>query len=178
MTVYLAYATTGKEFAVTEKLEELGFSVWCGRCIEFKRRGKKRRPEPMETPKLPNYLFLSLSDADWHRLRQSEVKHLAQTLYPLSRGDTRALANFKLAVEGAYEEGQRIARNNDIAQIAEYKRGQALIDLSGKLGEVTLRFRKMVERAHELHPKIEAEMEMMGRWVKVELDPLDTKAAE
>lgn len=178
MSVYLAYATSGKEFEVANKLSSLGFTVWCGRSITFARKGKRRRPEAIEKPKLPNYLFLTLTPDQWHDLHRRDVKHLASTFYQLRRDDEKALAAFRHEVDAAHAEGRRIARNNDLAEIAEYKRGQALVDLTGTFGEAVLRFRRMVERAHELHPKIEAEMDFMGRSVRVELDPLDVRAAE
>lgn len=184
MSTYLAYATTGKEFEVADRLKELGFDLWCGREITFVRKGKRRRPEAVERPKLPNYLWLTLEPEDWHDLHRRQVKHFAPTMYQLSARDLRGskdwigLNAFRVAVDAAYAEGQRIARNNDIAEMAQFERGQKLIDLTGTFGETVLRFRRMIERAHELHPKIEAEMEMMGRTVRVELDPLDMKAVE
>ena len=184
MSTYLAYVTTGQEFAVADKLAALGFDLWCGREIIFVRKGKRRRPEPVERPKLPNYLWLNLEPEEWHDLRRREVKHLAGTMYQLSPRDLRGsrdwigLNAFRAAVDAAYAEGQRIARNNDLAEMAQFERGQQLIDLTGTFGETCLRFRRMVERAHELYPKVEAEMEMFGRTVRVELDPLDVRAAE
>lgn len=178
MSIYLAYATSGREFEVAEKLASLGFTVWCGRAITFRRKGKRRRPEAVEHPKLPNYLFLTLTPDEWHDLHRRDVKHLASTLYMLRRDDERALATFRHEVDTAHREGHRIARNNDLAEIAEYKRGQRLVDLTGTFGETVLTFRRMIERAHEMHPRIQADMEMMGRVVTVELDPLDVRAAE
>lgn len=178
MSTYLAYATTGKEFEVADKLASLGFTVWCGREITFLRKGKRRRPEAVEKPKLPNYLFLDLTPEEWHDLHRRDVKHLASTLYQLRRDDIKALATFRHEVDQAHAEGQRIARNNDLAEIAEYKRGQALVDLTGTFGDAVIRFRRMVERAHELHPRIQADIDMFGRTVSIELDPLDVRAAE
>lgn len=177
MSVYLAYAITGKEFVVADKLAELGFNVWCGRSITFVRKGKRRRPEAVEKPKLPNYLFLTLTPEEWHDLDRRNVKHLAPTFYLLRRDDERALAKFRAEVDAAYAEGQRIARNNDLAEIAQFKAGERLVDLTGVFSDAVLRFRRMVERAHEMHPRIQADMEMMGRIVTVELDPLDVKRA-
>lgn len=196
MSTYLAYATSGKEFEVADKLASLGFTVWCGRRIDFIRKGKRRRPEAVEKPKLPNYLFLTLTPDEWHDLRRREVKHLAQTMYQLTARDIAGrppvknkegvlidpgwigLAAFKEQVDAAHAEGQRIAKNNDIAEMAQYRAGQRLVDLTGTFADVCLTFRRMVERAHETYPKVEADMEMFGRMTRVYLDPISVKAAE
>jgi DNA-binding PucR family transcriptional regulator len=180
--VYLAYATSGREFEAADRLTALGFTVWCGRRIDFIRKGKRRRPEAVEKPKLPNYLFLTLTPDEWHRLQylkdEGQVKHIAGTMYQLRRDDKEALTEFRAGVDDAHAEGQRIAKNNDIAEMAQYRTGQALVDLTGTFADVCLTFRRMVERAHEMHPKIEAEMELMGRMTRVYLDPISVKAAE
>ena len=176
MTVYLAYATTGKEFEVADKLAADGFDVWLARKIDFIRRGKRRRPDPVERPRLPNYLFLSLTDAEWHRLHQNVPKYLAGTMYALRRDDERELDRFRGASDTEYAKAQKAAQNQEA--IAEYVRGQRIVDVTGTFGDACLTFRRMVERAQDLHPRIEAEMEMLGRVVKVELDPLDVRAAE
>jgi hypothetical protein len=182
MSTYLAYATSGKEFEVADKLASLGFTVWCGRRIDFVRKGKRRRPEAVEKPKLPNYLFLTLTPDEWHRLQrlknEGQIKHIAGTMYQLRRDDEDALTEFRAGVDGAHAEGQRIAKNNDIAEMAQYRAGQRLVDLTGTFADVCLTFRRMVERAHEAFPKVEADMEMFGRMTRVYLDPISVRAVE
>ncbi len=174
--IYLAYATTGKEFEVEQSLEDLGIDVWCGRKIEFLRRGKKRYAEPVESPYLPNYLFLSLSEDEWHQVMGSQVKHLAKTTYQLSGRDERHFDKFKNAVWDESLEAQAIIKRNDTAAMNQFKAGQKIKDLQGRFGEQLLKFRRIVEAAHELFPMIEAETEMMGQTVTVRLDPLDVVA--
>ncbi len=173
---HLAYAASGREFEVETALTELNFDVWCGRTVEFIRAGKERRAEAQEKPKLPNYLFLSLTVDEWHELRKSQIKHLAKTMMMLRRDDERQLDKFKAMVHAGLEEGRRIAKSNDRAKMVEFTAGQELIDLKGRFGEQALKFRKIVERAHQLYPLIQAETEMMGQTVLVELDPLDVRA--
>lgn len=170
--IYLAYATTGKEFDVTQALQERGFNVWCGRKVNFLRRGKKRRAEAVITPKLPNYVFLNLTAHEWHDLHSRPVKHLASTMYVLRRDDESQLEAFKQIVDLDYQEGMRIAERNNVSEMAQFKKGQELTDLRGRFADNALRFRRMVEAAGQF-PMVEAETNMMGRVVTVRLDPLD-----
>ena len=89
---YLAYATTGKETEVENELQARGFKVWCGRKVEFVRKGKRRRAEAVESPKLPNYLFITMTADEWHRLHSRPLKHLAKTTYVLRRDDEEDFA--------------------------------------------------------------------------------------
>ena len=173
MTTYLGYARTGREFQVTEDLNAIGLQTWCGRKLEFIRRGKKRRPEPVESPYLQNYIFAELPAERFLEVRG--IKGLAKTLTPLCAPDMLSLARFQSEVEAEYQKAKAIARNQDA--ICEYKAGQALTVISGNLQDTMLRFREMVERAHDMHPKIRADMELFGQTVSVEIDPLDVKSA-
>jgi hypothetical protein len=177
MTRYLAYAASGKEFEVEETLRERGFDVWCGRKVSFVRRGKKRRAEAVISPKLPNYVFLSLTPEEWHAMHSKPIKHMARTMYVLQTRDEKQLANFQYLVDAEHQEGLRVAERNDKAEMVQFEAGQDLVDLRGRFGEQALRFKRMVERAEDF-PLIEAETEMMGRVVTVRLDPLDVKSYE
>lgn len=172
-TTYLAYAKAGKEFEVAQAIGDLGLAVYCARKIEFLRRGKNRRPEPVESAYLTNYLFAEIPAERF--LEVLAVKHLASTLTPLSGPDMRSLGEFRERADAEYDEAQRISQNQDA--ICEYRVGQALRMMDGRFSDKLLTFRSMVERAHDLHPRVVMDMEMMGRVVSVEADPLDVKAA-
>lgn len=178
MKKYLCYATAGRELDVAKELEAEGASTWVGRKVDFIRRGKKRRPEPVETPYLPNYIFADMDDDCWHRVMTAQIKYLAKTTYMLNSLDLRGYASFVAAVDGEYNLAQEIIRRNDTAAMQEFKAGDALKDSKGRFGENLLRYRGMVETAHMLYPLIEAETEMMGQTVVVRLDPLDVSAYE
>lgn len=180
MTMHLAYATTGREFEVEEALTERGFEVWCGKRVEFLRRGKKRRAEAVTTPKLPNYLFISLTGQEWHDLRSRPTKYLAPTMYTLTEQDMRGpkgFERFRELTDESYQRGLGVAERNNAAEMVQFKEGEALIDLKGRFGEQAMKFRRIVERANDF-PLIEAEAEMMGRTVTVRLDPLDVRATD
>lgn len=178
MNVYLAYITTGKEFEVRDKLTERGIACWIARKVDLVRRGKRRRPDVVVSPYWNNYAFVTLADEDWHDLRDRPVKHLAPTMHPLRRDDLKEFAALRSSNDEAYTHAMRTIESATKAELAEYRRGQAIKPISGSFADTLLRFRRIVESAHDLHPMIEAEMDLMGRVVRVKVDPLDVRAAE
>lgn len=169
---YLGYAKAGREFEVIEALAEKGIDAWCGRKLEFLRKGKQRRYERHESAYLPNYIFADLTPHQF--LDAVSVKHLAATLTPLSERDRRALNVFRQMVEAEYENAQRIARNQDT--ICEYKRGQAIRAIDGPFRDTLLKFVNLVHRSHDPYAKIIAEADLFGRSTMVELDPISVRA--
>ena len=151
----------------------MGLTVWNLRKIEFIRQGKKRRPEAIESPYLPNYIFAEIPA---HRfLDVVGIKYLAKTLTPLTRCDLKALRAFSEVTAKEYDAAQRIKGNQDL--ISEYKAGQAVRLLDGRFADRLLTFKGVVERSFDLYPKIQMETEMFGRSVLVEADPLDVRRA-
>jgi len=174
MTItYLGYARSGKEVEVTESIKAMDLAVYCPMRIEFIRRGKDRRARRVESPYLQNYIFAEIPAERF--LDVLAVKYLASTLTPLSGADMRSLWQFRDMVEDEYADAKRISQNQ--AAICEYKAGQAIQALDGRFSDKMLTFRSMVERAHDMYPKVVAGMEMMGRELTVELDPLNVRAA-
>lgn len=69
MTLYLLCTTaTGQEFAVAEGLAGMGIDATVPRKAEEQRDKKQRKDVLVELPVLSNYLFLAISEADWHRI--------------------------------------------------------------------------------------------------------------
>jgi transcription antitermination factor NusG len=216
MSVYLAYATSGKEFEVADKLASLGFTVWCGRRIDCVRKGNSRWPQPVERPFFPNYLIIDMQPEHWLDLwllrEDGRLKHLAPTMHQLTQkeitgGDPggkdpnrRGLIHVKEDVDKEYAKGVALAekwrrlqemdearraekeaieeRRKYLAEVSKYREGQKLLDLTGTFGDGLLKFRRIVERANEAEPVIEADLEIFGRTTRVTLDPLRTRAAE
>lgn len=187
MTWYLAYVQGGKttkaegggekirkEFYVQQELNDMGVTNYLPRHIEFKRVGRKRYAEPFENPLLPNYIFVDTPAERF--LEVLGVKYLPGPLMALSRADVAALGAFRDEVDQQYAKARRAAENREA--IAEYIRGQKLEVMDSRFEGSILKFRRMVQRAHDMYPKVEASMEMMGREVIAELDPLDVRAAE
>ena len=165
---YLGYAKSGHEFEVQDDLDEMGIHSWVGRVIEWKRTGKKRYPEPHEIPALPNYVFMSLTPEDFHRA--VTVRFLASTLVTLGPMDRRGLVRFQSAVQEEYERQDRVRRNREVPK-TEFDPGQQLEIIGGPLANKIATFRRVVERAGQMHPKLETEI----HGIRTHLDPLDVR---
>ncbi len=174
MTIYLCYARSGKEMEVAEAMTEAGADVYVGKRMRFIRKGKQRRPEPEVQPYLPNYIFAEIPVSRY--LDVMDTKFLASTTYVLSPADAVALDRFRTAVDAEFAEKDRQRQNMEA--ISEYEAGDQLLFTDGRFSDSVVRFRDMVERSHDLHPKVRATVEMMGREVTVEIDPLAVRAAE
>lgn len=168
--MYLLYARTGHEFEAEADLHERGIDAWCGRVIEFKRVGKSRKPQPIEKPALPNYIFAELSPREFYTAQG--VKWLASTFVSLSRADVEAVVRYRAEVRRAYEEADRARRANEVP-LSEFKPGETLELVGGPLAEKMGTFRRVVERSHDLHPHVELEVDGL----RVQADPLDVRRA-
>lgn len=182
---YLLYARTGKEFEVADELAALGIDVWCGRAIEWKRLGKKRKPEPVERPALPNYLFAEMTPRQFYEAQS--VKFLAGTMTPLTEQEVHGkpawvddvgrkhparpgLYQFKADVDRAYERADKARRNSEVPR-AEFKPGETVTIIGGPFADKIATFRRVVERAFDLHPRLRLDMDGLP----LEVDPLDVR---
>ena len=169
---YMLYARGGHEFWVAEEIKARDIEVICEpRCV-FKRVGKDRRATPHDQPYLPNYLFAAIPAERY--LDVMQTKWLAKTTTPMGEGDMRQVRGFQAIAKEEYADAQRIIDSR--AAVCEYSPGQAMRFLDGRFSDKMLTFRAIVEHAHDTHPRVVMETEMMGRMVRVEADPLDVKA--
>lgn len=166
---YLCYARSGKEFDVSDEIRALGGDVWCGRRIEWVRTGKKRRPEPREVPALPNYIFATLTPDQYHAARN--VKFLAHTMAQLSPGAIDGFRRFARVVDDRFER-DGMARKIPSRQ-TQFDPGEALQIIGGPFSEMTGTFRRIVEHAHDMHPRVE----VMVNGIPVAVDPLSVRRA-
>jgi len=171
-TTYLGYAKGGHEFAVADDLLDLGVHVWCGRVIEWKRTGHKRHPEPVELPALPNYLFLQIHPDEFYTAQR--VKNLASTMHALTPFALRDFRRFQRSVDTHYEAAMRDVENATEPR-PEFTQGQAIKAISGPLAETLATFERIVRAGDRW--QYEATTEMMGRKVKVRIDPADVRKA-
>jgi transcriptional antiterminator NusG len=165
---YLIYAHTGREFDVARDLACIGIDAWCGRRIEWKRVGKDRRPRATELPVLPNYIFATMDAEQFHQARQ--VKHLAPTMAMLSRASVRGYESFRKVVETQYRLADQKRRCSEVV-VEPFMAGQVLDIIGGPFADLCGKFRRVVQAAHDVHPKIE--MDMGG--ITVQVDPLDVR---
>jgi transcription antitermination factor NusG len=187
-TLWIVYARTGREFDVEEQATTLGIQAIVPRRVDIIRRGKRRWPDAIESPFLPNYVFVWMTEEEWHWLK--DIPEVC-SMMAVGPNETRKVREFIGKSDLAYQERMaeireaqnaeradhktRKARFAAVRRLSEYEPG-ALIDIiSGPLQGQMARFRKMVERADELFPKIAADMDLMGRVVPVEIDPLDAR---
>lgn len=184
---WIGYAKAGREADVAEATRALGASVRFARKIDAIRRGNQRWAEAVEAPILPNFLFIDVDDATWHRLR--EVKFLAHTLTRVPSGELRrtpklkdgtplppvGILPFLDAADAALAERQ--AQIEAGQRVSEYQAGDVLTILGGPMNGLLARFRKIVETAHDPFPRIKAEVDVMGRAVTIEVDPINARRA-
>lgn len=161
---------THKQFWVQDELAELGIDAWCGRKIDFVRKGKKRFAEAIESPALPNYIFMTMTPGQF--LKAKDIKFLASTFLLVPRKEVGQVLTYQAGVERAYSAAQRVDANSQAA-VAEYKRGQSLRVISGPFADMLVRFERMVKSPDVDWQRVEVEMDGVGG--KFQLDPLDVR---
>lgn len=175
MTIHmLGYARTGKEMEVMDALTAAGIPYWRGTRVDFVRKGKQRTPEPVESPALPNYVWLQPRDGA-EECKLWDIKFLARTHHRLLPGTVRSFEVFASAVDERRAEADRIIGNRKA--ICEYKHGEQVQIVGGALAGQLATFRRMVEGAADLHPRVEADMQIFGGSVSVRIDPLNVRKA-
>ena len=160
------------QFHVQRELAALGVDSWVGRKIDFMRRGKNRTPEAIESPALPNYIFMELTPEQF--MLAKDVKYLASTFAMVPNGEIAGLDRFKSAVEASFSAAQRVDANSR-ASVSEYKRGASLSVVAGPFADMLVRFERLVKSPDVDWPRVEVTVEGMGG--KVQLDPLDVRRA-
>ena len=199
---WLGFAVTGKEFVAMDDLRRFGIDHWRGVRIEFERRGKQRTAEPHEYPAIHNYIWIRPTKSQVQHL--SSVRFLGSTFHILNAHGVRQFRRFGDEVEAEeakaraiiaqQEEAKRIADNMALkaetrkqqlaakrasiaAAMNEYKAGEMIEIRDGVFAGELARFRKLCLGAADVHPFIEAEIEMMGRIATVQIDPLTVRRA-
>ena len=162
-----------KQLWVQEELRRMGISAWCGTSVEFKRQGKRRVPDKIERPYIPNYLFIEMSAAQFFTV--SSLDHVSPQFQIVPSMQMKQLRDWQEGVNEAHQQALRVDANSKAA-IAQYKHGQALRALSGPLEHFPMWFERVVKEAHDDWPKIEVEVDVMGARRKVRFDPLDVRA--
>ena len=164
------------EFAVERQLKALGIEAHTPRRIEFKRLGKKREAEPITSPYLPGYFFAEIPAALY--AEALAVKGIGSTLMTICAAEVKIYVRpFLSKVREENAVAQHIIEANDKAAMCQFKAGDALEILEGPFKDRIVRFERMVQAAHDLHPMIEASVEVLGREAKMRFDPLKARGA-
>ena len=171
---WLGYAKRGAEQDTRDQLQASGIEAHAPVKLVLERRGKDRRPRAYVEPVLPRLLFLRGSADDFHRLR--DVRTLSRTLmaFPDQSWDTY-VAPFLARCAAEYDATR--ARVEAGEMLDEYKRGDKLAIKDGPFAEQVASFLRVVERAHDMHPMLVAELEIFGGVRHIEVDPLSVKRA-
>lgn len=160
MTWYLAYAKGGKELEVATDLRDDGVEVWCGTIDTERHIPKSSRSGPrveiVTEPALPNYLFLSLSDSQFHTVGH---KHLRKTLSPLTSAGVREFQDFANRIES-------------MELLKDLEPGALLAIVSGPLKDQMVTLSKLVNA-----DTIEADTEFFGVTRTVRIGTGDIKLA-
>ena len=183
-------------------LARFGIDHWRGVRIEFERRGKQRTAEPHEYPALHNYIWVNPTLEQVPML--SKVRYLGSTFHMLGPQiikqcrafhsevaqketearvlmaererileEAKARADTKEQCEAALSKRMAAYRTS----IASYTDGAQIEIRDGALAGEIATFRRLVQNAHDLFPRLQADIMMMGQLLPVELDPLDVRRA-
>lgn len=171
MNLYAFYVRTGCEFDAQEEAEALGIVAHVPRRVDMIRQGKRRRPDPVTKPYLPNYVFAEASADEFHLLQQSKLFRSWMGINPASVRSVRA---FIARVEADYT--HRMAQIDAGERVQEYAPGDLLEIIAGPFKGQLARFQTIAEGAG-IFPEVVAEIELMGQTAKVRLDVLAARKA-
>lgn len=171
----LAYCPRGHEFDLADAINEGGGLAVVPRKVELVRLPKQRRPQIVESPLLPNYLFAALSPDQWHNAPRE-----LSTVKFIGPNEWRRVRDFAARVEMDYQnrmadlERQMAAQKQDQHRrifLSEYAPGDTLEILGGVMQGYMATFKRLHEGAV---PMIEAEVQLtlMGRPVTARIDPI------
>lgn len=172
--IWIGYARSGCEAQVVDDIKAMGIDARVPLKIEAIRRGKQRWAEAVTTAVFPNYVFINCTDDQWHQMRT--VKNLASTFYPApARVYEREIIPLIDLAEREYAERKAAIEAGE--RVAEYRDGDKLMLLAGKLAGTIATFRKLVEAGEYGFPEIVAELpaSIGGKPLLIRVDPLDAK---
>lgn len=169
---WIGYAKAGTEVEAQEAIMGLGIEAFVPMLMKAERYGKNRRPVPVERAVLPNVIFIRGTADDFHKL--VALKEISRTLlgFP-DKTWARDVAPFIDACAGEY--ARMKAKIEAGERLSAFTAGEALSITDGAFADMVATFRRVVEASHEPFPMIEADVEIMGRAVKMKLDPLTVK---
>jgi transcription antitermination factor NusG len=172
--IWIGYARSGCEAQVVEDIKAMGIDARVPLKIEAIRRGKQRWAEAVTTSIFPNYVFINCTDTEWHLLKG--VKNLAATFYPAPvRIYEREILPLIDHAEKEYAERKAAIEAGE--RVSEYRDGDKLILLAGKLAGTIATFRRLVEAGEYGFPEIVAELpaSIGGKPMMIRIDPLEAK---
>lgn len=169
--MWIAYTPAGHEFNAQEEAEALG--LWCEvpRRVDMLRRGTNRRPDPIVSPYLPNYIFVRMDGDEWHWLKSSKV---VRSIMGVTSGNEPALLKFIDRVESDFAD--RMAQIEAGQRVDEYAPGDLLRIITGPFAGTMASFKRVAEGAG-MFPDLVVETQMFGQTVTVKVDPIAARRA-
>ena len=181
MMYILAYAPSGKEFATADAINALGALAVVPRKVE-ETRNKERKHVIIESPALPNYMFLSISERIWHKIMagmlvKGKTTHI-HTVAEIGSKEWERVQNFLAEVEMDYQYRMALIEDREWQSrhpgpppserpyIAPYNVEEKLHLLGGDLEA-----RFIQSLGTQAAPMIEVEVTMFGRPVKAKVEP-------
>jgi len=177
----IAYARANREFDVRDDLRAEGYAATVPRKVITTSRGKDRKAKLEDVPLLPNYIFLDMTVDQYHRLISTggQYKYLASTFQIIPK---RLEANMTRWAAGIEREAQReVERYKRGEELSLYQNGEHLHVIHGPFAEWLqdqhVTFVSMVQEAHDTFPRAKVAVDLFGRVVEMNVDPLHIKRA-
>ena len=171
----IAYASTGQEFAAQAQCEAMGYPCHVPRRVDLVRHQKRRRPDVVVSPFLPNYVFIGGDESAFHAVRR--VKEIRPTMRFVGTNEARVLQLFINRVEADF--ALRLEQIEAGERVSEYQPGDLLTLMVGPFAGQLATFRRIVERPGAAFPMIEADVDvrLFGKPVVAVVDPINARRA-
>jgi len=183
MIYILATTNTGREFATSDAINDMGGHAVVPRTIDEIRDKKTRKHIMAEMPALARYMFLAISADQWHQIKDGVMIRLpngTRKRSPITKVDEilpkewERVKDFFAEIEMDYQ--YRTALLDDEEWQAQHpgpRKYLAPYNVADKLhllgGDLQARFVQSLGTVDA--PMIEAEVMMFGREVKVKVEP-------
>lgn len=173
--MWIAYASTGQEFAAQAQCVDLGYQCQVPRRVDLIRQAKRRYPDVLVAPFLPNYLFISGGESAYHAIKG--VKEIRSTFTFAGPNEALRVQAFIDRVERDFS--ARMAQIKAGERVSEYAPGDLLTLMVGPFAGQLATFRRIVKRSGAAFPLIEADVavQILGKPVVAVIDPINAKRA-
>ncbi len=167
------FTKSHKEDDAVKEIRALGIEVQFPVVLELQSRGTQRRPKPIDAPCLRSTLFIRCTDEQFNALMKA--RNLTGSFLFVCKAEwDRYVQPYIDRAAQAYSDAMTRYLAGDMAQ---YVTGQELLATLGPFAGKVVEYIETVERAHDQYPKIRASVDLMGRKVTTEFDPLHVRAA-
>lgn len=171
----LLHTTAGREFAIADAINDMGAWATAPRALH-RERDANRKWVTKDIPALASYLFAAMTTDEWHRMNAGIMinghRIKPRTIAHIVRQEWTGVQVFAARVEQDYlfaAEAQTRAASAGQRYVCPYRPGDAIQLLGDTLRDTMARFTRAYQDGGQ--DMIEAEMQIMGRPVKVKARP-------